>query len=391
MSKNFLLLWLLFFPINLTAQSLVGKKMPSLNGLAWVQQPEPLLSLRPKFIVIECWATWCSPCIANLQHLNELSASLDKEQVAFLSITDEDPSKIERFLKKRKMNGWVACDTSNSIFKSLNIQSLPRTLILNDKGVICFDGRPEDLSAKKILSANLFVETLPPSANCAKTGSWGPGVDPAFTAHFSIKHGLFPHQQTIRKSIGITGSGYTFKEHFSGITLLNQSLSDVIAFCNNFQSSKRVLNTSTINDSLKWDIIFSENKLIPSEKMMAQIIQITFETFNVKIRDTAVNVSIKVPYHIKKEALLNEKDIDFSAPETHTYKTLTEIYCKMEKHGNVIVKTLATDSEWYIDIFDIVHSYHNINAQELQKWLLTKGIRFEEEQQLIPLKYISDK
>lgn len=391
MSKNTLLLWLLVFSMNLTAQSLVGKKMPSLDMLAWVQQPQPLLSFHPKFIVIECWATWCSPCLANLPHLNELSASLNKEQVAFLSITDEEPSKIERFLQKRKMNGWVACDTSKALFQSLNIQSLPRTFILNDKGIICFDGRPEDLTAEKILSANPFVETPTPSANCPKSGSWGPGIDPAFTAHFSLDQGLFPHQQTIRKSIGINGSGYAFKEHLSGITLLNQSLSEVIAFCNDFQSSKRVLNGSTVNDSLKWDVIFSENKHIPSEKMMAQIIQITLETFNVKIHDTAVNMSIKVPYYIKKEALLNEKDIDFSAPETHTYKSLTEIYGRMETHGNVIVNTLASDSEWYIDVFDIMHSYYNISAQKLQEWLLTRGIRFKEQQQLIQLKYISDK
>ncbi len=391
MSKNFLFVWLLVCSMNVTSQSLVGKKTPSLNELVWVQQPQSLVSFRPKFIVIECWATWCSPCLANIHHLNELSESLRSKEVAFLSITDEEPSKIERFLQKRKMSGWVACDTSKAFFRSLNVQSLPRTFILNEEGIICFDGRPEDLSAEKILSANPFIQLDIPSATCPKTGSWGPGVDPAFTAHFGVEHGLFPHQQTIRKSIGINGRGYTFKEHFSGITLLNQSLSDVIAFCNDFQSSKRVLNISTVNDTLKWDLIFSENKHIPSEKMMEQIIQVASETFTVKILDTAVNRSIKVPFYVTKDALLNEKDIDFSAPETQTYKSLTEIYSMIETRGNVIVNSSAFDSALYLDVFDIFYAYPTITAQELEQWLLAKGIRFQEEQRLVQLKCISDK
>ncbi len=390
MSKITFLACVCCLSLHLSAQSLVGKKIPAFDQLVWVQQPQSLKAFHPRFVVVEFWATWCSPCLANLQHLNELSSGLSQKQVAFLSVTDEHPDKITRFLQKRKINGWVACDTAKAIFQLLNIQSLPRTLIINDKGIICFDGRPEELSEEKILGAIPSLTITTPSNNCAKTGSWGPGIDPAFTVHFSMEQGLFPHQQTIRKSIGISGSGYRFNKHFSGVTLLNHSLPEMVAFCLDLQSFRRVINISTIPDSVRWDFIFSKNKQIPPEKMLEQIITVASETFNVSIQDSLVKMNIKMPYLDGTNTILNEKDIDFSAPETKTYRSLAEIYGMIETRGDMIVFSTSVDSAMYLDVFDIFNSYHNLTADELQQWLLTKGIRFEEEQKTLSLKFISD-
>ena len=47
-------------------------------------------SLKGKVVVLEFWATWCSPCVASLPHLNQLVESLDPAKFQFISIDDED-------------------------------------------------------------------------------------------------------------------------------------------------------------------------------------------------------------------------------------------------------------------------------------------------------------
>ena len=89
MSKHLFLFGFLWISMNLHAQSLVGQKVPDFQHLQWIQQPQSLTSFNPQFVVIEFWATWCSPCLANLKHLNELSTQLESKQVACVSITDE--------------------------------------------------------------------------------------------------------------------------------------------------------------------------------------------------------------------------------------------------------------------------------------------------------------
>ena len=69
-------------------------------------------------MVLEFWATWCSPCVASLPHLNQLVESLDPTKFQFISIDDEDLKAVQSFLTKKKMSGWVGVDASGGRFWS---------------------------------------------------------------------------------------------------------------------------------------------------------------------------------------------------------------------------------------------------------------------------------
>ncbi len=67
--------------LSLSAHPEKGTPAPPLDSLQLLQDPTGAradwASLKGKVVVLEFWATWCSPCVASLPHLNQLVESLD--------------------------------------------------------------------------------------------------------------------------------------------------------------------------------------------------------------------------------------------------------------------------------------------------------------------------
>ena len=93
-------------------------------------------SLKGKVVVLDFWATWCSPCVASIPHLDDLVSSLDPAKFQFISIDDEDPKAIQTFLAAKKMAGWVGIDTSGGVLAWYGIKSWPTTIIVDGNGKI---------------------------------------------------------------------------------------------------------------------------------------------------------------------------------------------------------------------------------------------------------------
>ena len=125
---------------SLRAHPQKGTPAPPLDTLKLLQAPSGAradwASLKGKVVVLEFWATWCSPCIASLPHLNQLVDSLDPEKFQFISIDDEDLTAVQTFLTKKKMSGWVGVDASGSAFNLYGVESRPTTIIVDANGKI---------------------------------------------------------------------------------------------------------------------------------------------------------------------------------------------------------------------------------------------------------------
>ncbi|MDR3793143.1 MAG: redoxin domain-containing protein [Terracidiphilus sp.] len=125
---------------SLSAHPQKGAPAPPLNSLTLLQAPTGAsaswTSLKGKVVVLEFWATWCSPCVASLPHINQLIAALDPAKFQFISIDDEDRKDIQTFLTKKKTSGWIGVDPDGKIFTAYGVTSRPTTVIIDGHGKI---------------------------------------------------------------------------------------------------------------------------------------------------------------------------------------------------------------------------------------------------------------
>lgn len=93
-----------------------------------------------KPIIIDFWATWCSPCKQELNAIANLYEEWQKEtgvKVIAISIDDaRNSSKVASFVKGREWPFEVYIDENQDFKRALNVNEIPHTFIINGKGEI---------------------------------------------------------------------------------------------------------------------------------------------------------------------------------------------------------------------------------------------------------------
>ncbi len=84
-----------------------------------------------KVILINVWATWCPPCIAEMPSLQALYDDY-KEEVNFYFIANDNPDAVKRFMQKNNYTFPVTVQASNApdLLKS---NSLPTTFLIDQE------------------------------------------------------------------------------------------------------------------------------------------------------------------------------------------------------------------------------------------------------------------
>jgi len=112
-----------------------------------------------KIIMLNFWATWCSPCMAEMPHLQNLKDKYE-DDLLFMSINvDEakDASKLKPFLRRGGYDFTVIHDRDRSITALYNpTMVLPYNVILGYDGKVIWQGAGyepgKELVFDKILS-----------------------------------------------------------------------------------------------------------------------------------------------------------------------------------------------------------------------------------------------
>lgn len=100
---------------------------------------------KQKLFMIEFWATWCGPCITVSDYLDVLQEQY-KNDVYILSLSEETPETVKKFLNKRPTRFATAIDYDGETFKKYGVKDLPFAVLLNANANIVWQGNPANLS-----------------------------------------------------------------------------------------------------------------------------------------------------------------------------------------------------------------------------------------------------
>ena len=120
-------------PQNLSAEALFTANLPNENGVS-----QALDQYKGKIIVLNFWATWCSPCREEMPELSALNTELASKNVIVLGIAIDELGLVKEFATQTPVSYplFVAEEEGMTIGNSLGNDKgvLPYTVIIDDKG-----------------------------------------------------------------------------------------------------------------------------------------------------------------------------------------------------------------------------------------------------------------
>jgi len=141
---TFLSLSLLAF-YSIDAAETTGGGLPSveLKNLKGEKIDFASLSNDGKPMVINFWATWCKPCINELNNIDEIYEDWQQETgIKLIAVSIDDSRNVRRVAPFVKGRGWdfeVLTDENSDLRRALNINNPPHTLLVDGDGKIVWE------------------------------------------------------------------------------------------------------------------------------------------------------------------------------------------------------------------------------------------------------------
>jgi peroxiredoxin len=93
-----------------------------------------LSELRGKIVMVNFWATWCPPCRLEMPDLDRIYSYFQPQGLVVLSITDEEPFKVNSFIAPTGYHPPVLIDPDGKVHKAFHIEGIPKTFVFNRDG-----------------------------------------------------------------------------------------------------------------------------------------------------------------------------------------------------------------------------------------------------------------
>ena len=114
-----------------------------------------LSELRGRVVVLNFWATWCPPCIAEMPAIQRMYDALRREGLDVLAVNaGESAEEIRRFLEDfdPPLTFPVLLDRDGETFTQWRVLGLPRTFVVDASGNLAYSAE----GARQLDSAHIM-------------------------------------------------------------------------------------------------------------------------------------------------------------------------------------------------------------------------------------------
>jgi len=142
---------LLVFPGG-TPAPVPAKDFTLANALG---DPVTLSDYRGQVVILDFWASWCSPCTETLPQLHALEQTYRDQGVVLLGISvDRSESSFREFLDDSGIPEetilWESRAAAQEVRDLYGVRGIPRTFVIDREGLIRFASHPAYLTAEKL-------------------------------------------------------------------------------------------------------------------------------------------------------------------------------------------------------------------------------------------------
>jgi peroxiredoxin len=98
-----------------------------------------LSEFRGKPLIVNFWATWCPPCLAEMPSLQRAWEQLDEEGIGVIAINvGEDAETIRKFTRQSPVTFPLPMDERSQVVQQWPVRGLPTTFVVDPKGRIAY-------------------------------------------------------------------------------------------------------------------------------------------------------------------------------------------------------------------------------------------------------------
>jgi thiol-disulfide isomerase/thioredoxin len=136
------------------SDTLSTHKLAALDGTTTT-----LAHYRGEIVVVNFWASWCAPCRRELPLLNQWNSAWTGRGARVVAISiDSDAGKAKTFAEEMKLTLPVMHDGPEGLARTLDIPTVPYTLLLDRDGNIV--GEVKGSTESEIAALQRKVETM---------------------------------------------------------------------------------------------------------------------------------------------------------------------------------------------------------------------------------------
>ena len=143
-----------------TATTPLALHLPDLDG-----RMQAMDALRGKLVLVNFWASWCTPCITEMPSIQRLADDMRDLPFAVVGVNvGEGQLRVRAVVERLGLDFPILLDRDSQAFERLRISVLPTTYLLDGDGVVRYVGRgPLEWDSAEVKGILQELETAGPA------------------------------------------------------------------------------------------------------------------------------------------------------------------------------------------------------------------------------------